>query len=198
MARPPRIDPRCLGCNVPLSSDNANMQRGGRYTRSRCKACDSKQIMAWAKTPAGVESLKLALDRWRKSDKGRSWGRLADKTRQHTPARVASQAARGKRYWATEKGRAVTANHRIKRRGYTSAGRVTAAEWRDIVLQHFGSCAYCFRSDCKLTMDHVIPLSVGGAHDPENIAPSCNPCNARKNNTPMIVFLAKRRLAEVA
>src|ERR1044072_3821430 len=41
-------------------------------------------------------------------------------------------------------------------------------------------CAYC---GCEATeMDHDLPKSRGGSDDPENLVPSCVPCNAGKGN----------------
>lgn len=50
-----------------------------------------------------------------------------------------------------------------------------------------GSCAYCV---IKLTSDnehweHIIPLSVGGTHTPDNIVCSCDKCNLSKHTRPM-------------
>jgi len=61
-------------------------------------------------------------------------------------------------------------------------------QWLEI-LDRFGyRCAYCLRSDVKLTMDHVIPLSCGGKHEAENIVPACKPCNSKKGNRPVSVM----------
>jgi 5-methylcytosine-specific restriction endonuclease McrA len=47
-------------------------------------------------------------------------------------------------------------------------------------------CAYCGKSvpTKRRTVDHVVPLSKGGKHVPENIVPSCRPCNSRKAARP--------------
>jgi 5-methylcytosine-specific restriction endonuclease McrA len=33
-----------------------------------------------------------------------------------------------------------------------------------------------------LQLDHVIPLALGGTHDPQNIVPACRSCNAAKKD----------------
>jgi len=35
-----------------------------------------------------------------------------------------------------------------------------------------------------LTIDHVVPLGLGGQDDIRNIQPLCGPCNAAKNDSP--------------
>ena len=43
-------------------------------------------------------------------------------------------------------------------------------------------CVYCGRGLGleHATLDHVIPLSRGGSHDPGNLVAACQPCNQRK------------------
>lgn len=81
-----------------------------------------------------------------------------------------------------------------KRRARLMDGRskgVTPREWTSIVEHFGGACAYCLRSDKKLTRDHVIPLNAGGLDDPENVVPACLSCNSSKRDfsLPMWVLL---------
>ena len=43
-------------------------------------------------------------------------------------------------------------------------------------------CAYCGTSTGRLTLDHVVPRSRGGASVWENVVTSCAPCNLRKGD----------------
>jgi 5-methylcytosine-specific restriction endonuclease McrA len=70
--------------------------------------------------------------------------------------------------------------------GYTST--FTLEDW-DEILEWFGHrCAYCYRDDQKLTMDHVQPISKGGNHVAENIVPACKSCNSKKKDRPVFVM----------
>jgi 5-methylcytosine-specific restriction endonuclease McrA len=42
------------------------------------------------------------------------------------------------------------------------------------------SCVYCGLSGGRLTLDHVVPRSRGGAHTWENCVAACRTCNSRK------------------
>lgn len=42
-------------------------------------------------------------------------------------------------------------------------------------------CAYCGATE-TITIDHIMPLSRGGKHEAENLAPACLPCNSSKCN----------------
>lgn len=48
------------------------------------------------------------------------------------------------------------------------------------------ACRYCGRSapDVKLTIDHVVPVALGGRDDPSNIVTACADCNGGKSATP--------------
>jgi len=56
---------------------------------------------------------------------------------------------------------------------------VTAKQWREIRAAFDGKCAYC--GEPADTLDHVIPLSLGGQHEPGNVVPACKRCNFRKH-----------------
>ena len=63
-------------------------------------------------------------------------------------------------------------------------GRVTRAQWQAILQAYSHRCAYCGVYMKHLTQDHVIPLSRGGQHLPDNIVPACKPCNLSKHANP--------------
>ena len=55
------------------------------------------------------------------------------------------------------------------------------------VLRRDGStCRYCGRSapEVILTVDHVVPVALGGADDPSNLVTACRDCNSGKSATP--------------
>jgi hypothetical protein len=47
------------------------------------------------------------------------------------------------------------------------------------------TCRYCGASapDAKLTVDHVLPVALGGQNDPSNLVTACRDCNAGKSST---------------
>ena len=42
------------------------------------------------------------------------------------------------------------------------------------------ACRYCGRTapEVKLTLDHVVPVSLGGTDDPDNLVAACHDCNS--------------------
>jgi 5-methylcytosine-specific restriction endonuclease McrA len=79
---------------------------------------------------------------------------------------------------------------------------------RALRKRHGDNCCYCgipmtFEAGkghayipAKATLEHIIPVSAGGAHDWDNTTLACWQCNIRKNKTPLDEWLT--RLAALA
>jgi 5-methylcytosine-specific restriction enzyme A len=59
---------------------------------------------------------------------------------------------------------------------------LTEGEWREILEASAGICFYCHRHFGieNLSIDHVIPLYMGGDHSKTNVVPACLDCNFRR------------------
>lgn len=57
----------------------------------------------------------------------------------------------------------------------------TLAQWRELKAEYNHCCFYCKLSSKRLTQDHMIPISRGGAHTKANIVPARMTCNCKKN-----------------
>jgi 5-methylcytosine-specific restriction endonuclease McrA len=71
---------------------------------------------------------------------------------------------------------------------------VETREW--LLKNHGPICAYCAtRTDPKdITLDHVTPRRGQTAYDRrDNLVLACTPCNAKKADSPLLVFLLARR-----
>lgn len=67
--------------------------------------------------------------------------------------------------------------------------------WRKMLLcgRPWVECHYCGKRliESKLTLDHVVPLSKGGARGMKNIVACCVKCNTRRGNTDYAVFVKR-------
>lgn len=68
---------------------------------------------------------------------------------------------------------------------------LTVKQWEQIQADYHHKCVYC-GSGGKMTMEHVTPLSKGGAHTSDNVVPACLGCNRKKNRKPLLLFLFQR------
>lgn len=62
---------------------------------------------------------------------------------------------------------------------------IAATEWiKNAKSASTGTCAYCreLMPMAGLGIDHIIPYSKGGLHEPGNLTLCCNPCNSSKGN----------------
>lgn len=77
-------------------------------------------------------------------------------------------------------------------RHLNSRSSPTKEQWLAI-LKNFGTrCAYCdtplakptggkHQADNEESLDHFVPLKLGGQHDASNVVPACRKCNVAKN-----------------
>jgi 5-methylcytosine-specific restriction endonuclease McrA len=61
-----------------------------------------------------------------------------------------------------------------------NGGKITKEEWLNLCNKYGNRCLCCGRSDVKLTLDHVVPITKGGSHTIDNAQPLCHSCNSHK------------------
>lgn len=53
---------------------------------------------------------------------------------------------------------------------------------KNVMIRDGMKCVYCGAKDVRLTIDHIIPRSMGGKSTFENTVASCKSCNVKKGN----------------
>jgi 5-methylcytosine-specific restriction endonuclease McrA len=71
-----------------------------------------------------------------------------------------------------------TQNRRAKIKG--NGGSVTKAEWKALKEKYGNKCLYPGCENTKLTMDHIVPVELGGKTAIDNIQPLCQHHNSSK------------------
>lgn len=109
-------------------------------------------------------------------------GRTPEQIRAYNRERMARFRTRRPKYAATS----VAMSIHARRAGHPN--EVSVADWEAICEAFDHRCAYCGARD-KLTIDHVIPISQGGAHTEDNIIPACGACNFVKGRHGPLVMV---------
>jgi len=88
---------------------------------------------------------------------------------------------------------ALVANGRAKK--WHAVSTLTKEEWRIVVEKRGFLCHLCggqvsleIGSPFRLSLDHIIPLSRGGANVKENVAPAHNHCNQKRSDMTLSEF----------
>lgn len=84
------------------------------------------------------------------------------------------------------------ANANAAKRG--NIADLSIEEWLALLAAYKYRCAYC-RGTGALSLDHVVPLSRGGATTLRNVVPACRTCNSRKGARRWVDVPGRERVA---
>src|SRR5439155_21053232 len=119
----------------------------------------------------------LVID-WHKANPGKRRQHRA-KWRAANPKKIKVRKAQ---WFKANRDKAVTyAQHRRAKKA-ANGGTFTTAEWQQLKSYHGYRCLCCgeIEPKIKLTVDHIVPIELGGSNDITNIQPLCRTCNLRK------------------
>ena len=168
----------CTSCGEALPLESFDLdKRGSGGRRARCKPCRSTQMKTWY-----AENRERQRDRQRErvaADRDKARRTDVERYRRHRAKRIAIATE------AAHRRRALLAD-------VESVPGITVAALRE---RHGDQCCYCGvalsfdpapRSvgfvPTRATVEHVVPLSKGGAHTWENTTLACWRCNVRRGN----------------
>lgn len=214
LTRPSKWCPVCE--TVKPRADFYRATRSSDGLGGYCKSCTKARVVAWQKAnpelkaasdhrhlmsnPARRARMRERLDRWARENpeeaKRLSRERALRYAAEHPERIKASQArhrrspaakARRKRYRDSPEARAARAELvRFKRRLRRDV------RWQQLRAIFEFTCAYCGTGTYDgLGIDHVIPVSRGGANVIENVVPCCRSCNSKKGDDDLETFGAR-------
>ena len=171
-----RIDCYCSG----------NCRKEGSARKMRQRAAEGrkahpdqylKSLKEWR--DANAERARQAVIRWHKAN--------PEKRKEHRAAwrtKHDAQVKKSKAEWhKRDPDRGKVYQHRRRAMKLTNGGSYTTAEWRSLKEKYEFRCLCCHKTEpeIKLTVDHVVPLTRGGANNISNIQPLCRQCNLSKH-----------------
>ncbi len=148
--------------------------------RAKCLRCDSASVRAWQRKQG--ERFLVAQRAAKRADyQHHRERRLAAVTARVLAIR--ERAAAGDPAALELLTRIRDAKRVNKRQRVAAPGRYTVADVARQYEAQRGLCFWCGEAvGAKYHVDHVIPLSRGGTHYPDNIVIACPPCNLSKND----------------
>lgn len=145
------------------------------HKKYRLKNLDKVREKSRAYYALNKERLRQYQKQYRQTEKSK----LKEIARSKSPSRIAWV-----RNWKnSEKGKNTINRHSVIRRAITKIVlALTDSQWNEILSAFNHRCAYCGKSNIRLTQDHYVPVAKGGHHIKENVVPACQSCNSRKKD----------------
>lgn len=187
---------KCVDCGAPGRAFQST--RCGACTRSRrnsqardryAKDLDASRAYARNRRAANAETLKRSYAKWRRTHLEQERERLrraywADPEAARARAKAWADANPGYSARRYAQNPASKKASQFKRR---AAGAVKPSDLRELRATN-AHCAYCFKPAAD-TVDHVVPISRGGANTPDNLVLACFSCNAGKRDRTPLEYL---------
>jgi 5-methylcytosine-specific restriction endonuclease McrA len=160
----------CSKCKVKRrGAEFSRNPRAKDGLRSWCKFCSKVEYRKWR--AANSEKANAYDAKWAKSnpEKKAKWYK-------ENPEKMRSNSIK----WQRENpDRVAQRSARRRARILNQLGNMPPDGY-EIIYKLFGrACLKCQTTE-NMSMDHVIPLAIGGLHDINNLQPLCRPCNSSK------------------
>jgi 5-methylcytosine-specific restriction endonuclease McrA len=85
----------------------------------------------------------------------------------------------------------IDARNRRARVKNASGNGWIAKEEKQLFEDYCHRCAYC-GGKTRLTVDHIVPLALGGSHSIDNAVPACLSCNSSKGARPLLIWMYRQ------
>jgi 5-methylcytosine-specific restriction endonuclease McrA len=188
---PKPTEKRCTRCGEVKSLDS--FHKAGNRHRSWCKACRAIEKAEYTernrdrirKGDAAYRRIEHTLitaryDLWRQEHPDR----LREILNKSRTKRIDAHRAYNSRHQRENKERYNAYWHARRARKLLNGGSHTAEEWSECRAYFDYHCLMCGRREpeIKLTIDHIVPINLGGTDDIKNIQPLCQRCNSSKGD----------------
>ena len=174
----------CTRCHqeLPFPESFFRDPKGKNGYKAHCKKCDYKIPRSEEATGKAKEYRKTykRTDTYRQREAKAARERMAER-RKTDEAYREWKAQKDREYRQTPQGRARMARYKARRKAKELDGKLTGAQWAIILAAFNYECAYCGSAE-RITIDHFLPLYLGGKTEFGNIVPACYSCNSSKQH----------------
>ncbi len=169
----------CIGCQEELPVTDFYKKSGSTGFRSRCKTCYTKDSVERAKRKGYRTTPKVRQEvskRYYLNNKDL----LIEKQRTYRDTNREALNAKRREKYAEDPTTVKRYVHKRRTLKANCEGEFTDLQWKVLLSLCGSKCLRC-NSDRDITVDHIIPLSLGGSNSIQNIQPLCRSCNAWKH-----------------
>lgn len=172
---------RCTKCGEWKNRGEFFKQKAAKDGYSpNCKKCLREYRVEHGMTAEVREKNRLRMREWRKSEANAELDRERCRNSYWSHAEKRKAAVKKYRYENPGKLKEWYLNYHARKK--KNGGTITEKQWKELCDKYDNKCLCCGRSDVKLTLDHVIPLTMGGSNTIDNAQPLCVSCNSSKGN----------------
>lgn len=201
---------RCPKCHQEKAYPNGFYSNGTRGYHAKCKECDNaicraaydanpEKYRAYAREYARQhpEQRRANFHRWQSANRERCLQRYRQYNETHREERRFYDRMRHFRDWEKERIYRITHRgngaERMQRRRarQRNAPRIEKINRVAIIDRDKWTCYLCgiVCTRNNVTLDHVVPLFLGGTHTEDNLRVACRSCNCSKGAKPLRDFL---------
>ena len=168
----------CTKCGESKPLDEYHKQKSARDGRqARCKECAIRGVAEWYTANRDRALEKMAEYRARPEVKARRAEYHAEHWAEYYGRNRDKRIAQSTEYHEANPHVRWVADYRIRAKRYGFAPVVETFTKDELIERHCDKCYLCGGDWDQL--EHVKPVSRGGAHSLENCRPACEPCNRR-------------------
>jgi 5-methylcytosine-specific restriction endonuclease McrA len=191
---------RCRVCKTwqPLSHFTKYKRSADRLSYD-CRDCDRKRYLTWlhsdkaknderrrqsARTPKRRATARLYTDRFRDRRHAyykKYYDKYRDKIREKKRSWMKAHRDTRRRWLERNRPRHASYTHKRKARMMSNGGTYDVTHWIEMCAWFGDRCLRCGASEV-LTVDHVVPINLGGRNIIQNLQPLCLSCNCSKQD----------------
>jgi len=207
----------CRACMATLHVSLFNPVWTRNTFSYRCKSCSYLVLIKHRQSEGGAAALKRRAAHYRSTEKSKEYQKRYRKEHPETvraankryrqshldeiraKARISAESkdtsSSRLEYLISDRGACVIKAQNHRRRLRTeSAGSFSTTEWESLKAYFGNHCGYCGIYCERPTIEHMVPICLGGTNAPDNIIPACRSCNCSKGKKNLLEWLRMRTM----